>query len=80
MDERGMVVRVFQLIKIFVSKIFYYYQEKDRESPIREMSADFSTETLNARKDRQNIFRVLNGKDYYPGYSIQLGYHSSLKE
>ena len=34
-------------------------------TPIR-LSADFSTETLQARKERQDIFKVLKGKNLQP--------------
>ena len=33
--------------------------------PIR-LSADFSKETLQARRDRQEVFQVMKGKDLYP--------------
>ena len=39
--------------------------------PIR-LSADFSKETLQARKE---IFQVMKGKDLHPRYSIQQSYH-----
>ena len=30
------------------------------------LSADFSKETLQARRDRQEVFQVMKGKDLYP--------------
>ena len=38
--------------------------------PIR-LSADFSTETLEARREWQDILKVLRGKNVQPGYSTQ---------
>lgn len=43
-------------------------------TPIR-LSAGFSTETLQARRERQEIFKVLKGKNLQPRYSIQQEYH-----
>ena len=44
-------------------------------TPIK-LSADFSTETLQARRDWQDIFKVLKGKKYCNlEYSIQQEYH-----
>ena len=43
-------------------------------TPIR-VSADFSTETLQARREWQKIFKVLKGKNMQPRYSIQQEYH-----
>ena len=37
-----------------------------RELPIR-LSADFSTETLQGRREWQDIFKVLKGKKLQPG-------------
>ena len=37
--------------------------------PIR-LSADFSKETLQARRDWQEVFQVIKGKDLHPNYSI----------
>ena len=34
--------------------------------PIR-LSADFSKETLQARRGRQEVFQVMKGKDLFPG-------------
>ena len=42
--------------------------------PIR-MSADFSKETLQARRNWQEIFKVMKSKDYNQDYSIQQSYH-----
>lgn len=44
-------------------------------NPIR-LSADFSTETLQSRRERQDIFKVLKGKKICNlEYSIQKEYH-----
>ena len=47
--------------------------------PIR-LSADFSTETLQARHEWQDIFKVLKGKICSLEYSTQQGYHLKQKE
>ena len=48
--------------------------------PIR-LSADFSAETLQARKDWHDIFTVPKGKKPYKlDNSIQQGYHSELRK
>ena len=39
------------------------------------VSADFSTETLQARRKWQDLFKVLKGKNLQPKYSIQQEYH-----
>ena len=46
-------------------------------TPIR-LSADFSTETLQARREWQEIFKVLKGKNTLE-YSIQQEYHLKQK-
>ena len=43
-------------------------------TPIR-ISADFSTETLQARREWREIFKVLKGKICNLEYSIQQEYH-----
>ena len=40
------------------------------------LSADFSAETLQARREWQDIFKVMKGKNLQPRYSIQQGSHS----
>ena len=44
-------------------------------TPIR-LSADFSTETLQARREWQDIFKVLKGKNLQPGilYPVRLSF------
>jgi len=42
--------------------------------------ADLSAETLQARKEWQDIFKVLKGKNLQPRYSTQQGSHSKLME
>ena len=44
-------------------------------TPIR-LSADFSTETLQARREWHDILNVMKGKDYF----TQQDSHSDLKE
>ena len=44
------------------------------------LTADFSAEALKARKEWQDIFKVLKGKNLQPRYSIQQGSHSKLIE
>ena len=46
--------------------------------PIR-LSADFSKETLQARRGWQEVFKVMKNKDLHPGYSIQQSYHLEWK-
>ena len=43
------------------------------------LTADLATETWQARKGWQDIFRVLNEKNMQPRYSIQHGSHLELK-
>ena len=51
-----------------------------KESPIK-LTADLSTETLQARKEWQDIFKVLKGKKIYnQDYCTQQGSHSKLME
>ena len=42
--------------------------------PMR-LSADFSKETLQARRVWKEVFKVMKGKDLHPRYSIQQSYH-----
>ena len=46
--------------------------------PIR-LSADFSKETLQARRGCQEVFKVMKSKDYIQDYSIQQSYHLEWK-
>ena len=46
--------------------------------PIR-LSANFSKETLQARRGCKEVFEVMKGKDLHPSYSIQQIYHSEWK-
>ena len=47
--------------------------------PIR-LTADLSAETLQARREWQDIFKVMKGKTYNQDYSTQQGSHSDLME
>ena len=46
--------------------------------PIR-LSADFSKETLQARRDWQEVFKVMKGKGLHQDYCIQQSYHLEWK-
>jgi len=43
-----------------------------------DLTADLSAETLQARREWQDIFKVLKGKIYSQDYSTQQGSHSKL--
>ena len=45
-----------------------------QRAPIK-LSADFSTETSQARRDWQEIFKVIKERTYNQDYSTQQGYH-----
>ena len=49
-----------------------------RVVPIR-LSADFSKETLQARRDWQEIFKVIKSRDLQPHCSTQQSYHLESK-
>ena len=44
------------------------------------LTADLSAETLQTRRERQDILKVLKGKTYYQDYSTWQGSHSKLME
>jgi len=44
------------------------------------ITADLSTETLQARREWQGILKVMKGKTYSPDYCTQQGSHSNMKE
>ena len=46
--------------------------------PMRQ-SADFSKETLQARRGWKEVFEVMKGKDLHPRTSIQQSYHLEWK-
>ena len=46
----------------------------------RRLSADFSKETLQARRGWKEVFKVMKGKDLYPSLSIQQKYHLEWKD
>ena len=48
-------------------------------NPIR-LTADLSAQTLRARREWQDIFKVLKGKIYNQDYCIWQGSHSNLME
>ena len=47
--------------------------------PIR-MTADLSIETLQARREWQDILKVMKEKNLQPDYCTQQGSHSNMKE
>ena len=49
------------------------------ENPIH-LTADLSAETLQARREWQDIFKVLKGKNLQPRYCNWQGSHSQLLE
>ena len=46
--------------------------------PIR-LSTDFSKETLQARRDWNEVFQVMKGNTYIQDYSVQQSYHLKWK-
>ena len=44
------------------------------------LSADFSKETLQSRRDWQEVFKVMKSKDLHQDYSTQQSYHLELKD
>ena len=44
------------------------------------LSDDFSAESLQARKEWHNIFKVLKGKNHSQEYCTWQGYHSEWRE
>ena len=50
-----------------------------KQAPIK-LPADFSTETLQARRDWHKIFEVMKSKNLHQDYSIQQTYHLKWKE
>ena len=75
---------LIKLSKIkYKEKILKAQREKQQITykgiPIR-LTADLSAETLKARREWQDIFKVMKGKNYKQGYSTQQGSHSDSKE
>ena len=48
-------------------------------TPIK-LSADFSAETLQVRRELPDIFKVMKDKNYSEEYTTWQGYHSDLHE
>ena len=44
------------------------------------LTADFSAETLQARREWQDIFKMMKGKNLQPRLLYQLGSHSDFTE
>ena len=44
------------------------------------ITADLSAETLQARREWNDIFKVMKEKTYNQAYSTQQGYHSGMTE
>ena len=67
----------------YKEKILKAAREKQQKiykgNPIR-LSADFSEETLKARREWQDIFKVMKGENLQPNYTTQQGSHSDLME
>ena len=63
-------------------RILNTVREKQRVTykrvPIR-LSADFSKETLQAKRQWQGVFKVMKTRTYNPDYSIQQSYHLESK-
>ena len=76
--------KLIQPAKIkYKEKILKAIKEKQqityKEIPIR-VSADFSAETLQARREWHDIFKATKGKTYNQEYSTQQGSHSDSTE
>ena len=54
-------------------------QITDKGIPIK-LRADLSAETLQARREWQDIFKIMKEKTYNQDYSTQQGCHSDLTE
>ena len=54
-------------------------QQTHKGIPIR-ITADLSIETLQARREWQDILKVMKEKMYNPDYCTQKGSHSNMKE
>ena len=69
-------------VKVYKEGILKAMRDKQlvtyKKTPIR-LSVDFS-EDLQARREWQDIFKVLKEKSYNLQYSTQKDYHSELKE
>ena len=48
-------------------------------APIR-LSADFSTETVQTRRDQKEIFKVMKSNNLQPRFSTQKSYQLELKD
>ena len=72
------------LIKLTKTKRILKAARKNQQvtykgTPIR-LTADLSAETLQARREWQDIFKVLNGKNLQPRLLYLQGSHSKLME
>ena len=74
---------LIKLTKIHKEQILKAAREKQQIAhkgiPTR-ITADLSTETLQARREWQGILKVMKGKTYSPDYCTQQGSHSNMKE
>ena len=69
--------------KLKTEKIWKATKEKQQityEGILIRLSADFSAETLQARREWHNIFQMMKGKSYNQEYSTQQGSSSDLIE
>ena len=63
-----------RILKATRKKVLTY-----KEAPIR-LSADFSAETFQDRRNWHDIFKVMKNKDLNQDYFTQQSYHLKLKE
>ena len=84
MDPRRNTPRhiIITLLKIKQERILEAEREKETVAykglPIR-LPADFSKETLQARRDWQEVFQVMKARAYIQDYCIQQSYHLEWK-
>ena len=62
-----------------ISKAAREKQLTHKGIPIRT-TTDLSIETLQARRECQDILKVMKEKNYHPDYCTQEGSHSNMKE
>ena len=73
---------IITLAKIKEERILKAAREKETvtcKGVYIRVSADFSKETLQTRRDWKEIFKVMKGKDLHSSYSIQESYHLEWK-
>ena len=65
--------------KTYQKIILHRRTQRHKGIPIR-ITADLSIETLQARREWQNILKVMKEKTYNPYYCTQQGFHPNMKE